>query len=146
MSLVKHSSVFSDHCCSSTAWTSWLRGTTTPTSGASASVSVCVIVPVISRCVASCRSCPVYNGTCRQDSKGVAATVHMIVGTAGIGYDSPVWLPAAWSMSRFSSVFAYARVHVQGARDLQWSLVDVYTGAVLDSVHIHSNHTFPYHP
>lgn len=87
-----------------------------------------------------------YNGTCSSDGNGVAATTHMIVGTAGIGFDSPVWLPATWSEQRFPSVFAYARVHIQGANDLTWQLIDVFSSTVLDEVHIHSNHTFPYHP
>jgi hypothetical protein len=33
------------------------------------------------------RTCPVYNGTCQGSPSAPGATIHLTVGTAGVGYD-----------------------------------------------------------
>lgn len=90
------------------------------------------------------RTCPVYNNTCLSDDNGAAATVHVTAGTAGIGFDSTQWRDVPWSIAKFADVFAYGRIHVQGANDLTWQLIEVDTGFVLDEFIIHSNHTFTF--
>lgn len=88
------------------------------------------------------RTCPVFNGTCRGTSSAPGATIHLTVGTAGVGYDSTAWRNVTWSAAHLSSVFGYGRAAVLNSTSLHWQLVDSMSGRILDDVVIHSNHSF----
>jgi hypothetical protein len=85
----------------------------------------------------------VYNGTCIGTESNPGASIHITVGTAGIGYDVDTYRDVPWSRSRYATVYAYANIQVLGAHDLVWQLVDSVSGAVLDEAVIHSLHALP---
>ncbi len=70
------------------------------------------------------------------------ASIHLTVGTAGVGYDTPAWLDVPWSEVAIPTVFGYARVQVLSSTSLHWQLLDSMSGRVLDDVIIRSNHSF----
>ena len=88
------------------------------------------------------RTCPVYGGACQGDLSRPRATIHLTVGTAGIGFDSPSYRNVSWSAAKYPTVFGYGKATVLGASSLRWQLIESGTGRVLDDVTIHSNHTF----
>jgi hypothetical protein len=89
------------------------------------------------------RTAPVYNNITRGDESNLGATVHITVGTAGIGFDEPEFYPRLWSRVTYYNVYAYSQWNVINSTDLTMTLFDSNNGTVLDFVHLHSEHNFP---
>ncbi|XP_065181064.1 uncharacterized protein LOC135811750 [Sycon ciliatum] len=87
------------------------------------------------------RTCPVYNGTCRQSLiSGMAeATVHLLVGTGGASQDFDRWDAHPWSRHRGID-YGYARVHVANGTHLRVQYVRNEDGSVADDAWIVSRH------
>ena len=86
------------------------------------------------------RTCPVYNGSCRETESGHAkATVHMLLGTGGANQDFDRWDEQPWSRHRGID-YGYGRVHVANSTHLLVEYVLNVNGSVADSAWIVSSH------
>jgi len=90
------------------------------------------------------RTCPVYRNECRGDLNNPQATVHAVVGTAGIEQDQVDYLPTSWSLYRDAYTYGYADIMVHNATSLQWRFLktDSTTPTVIDEFWLHSTHAF----
>eukprot|EP00743_Colponemidia_sp_Colp-15_P006986 GILK01007539.1.p1 GENE.GILK01007539.1~~GILK01007539.1.p1 ORF type:complete len:660 (-),score=66.82 GILK01007539.1:116-2095(-) len=82
------------------------------------------------------RTCPVYKNKCVGDETDLKATIHMVVGAAGVELDYPEWYGKEWSAFR-AIEFGYPRITAINATTLHWEYVLNTNYSVIDDLWIH---------
>ncbi|EGZ21869.1 hypothetical protein PHYSODRAFT_489042 [Phytophthora sojae] len=85
------------------------------------------------------RTCPVYQGHCREQNGRAMAPTHIMIGSGGAELDDASYLQANWSRSR-QQEYGHGRLHVFNASHAHFEFVRARDRAVTDDVWVVSTH------
>ncbi|KAE8991386.1 hypothetical protein PR002_g20866 [Phytophthora rubi] len=85
------------------------------------------------------RTCPVFQGKCREQDGSAMAPTHIMIGSGGAELDDVSYLPANWSRSR-QQEYGHGRLHIFNASHAHFEFVRARDRVVTDNVWVVSTH------
>ncbi|GMF53965.1 unnamed protein product [Phytophthora fragariaefolia] len=85
------------------------------------------------------RTCPVYQGRCREQADSTIAPTHIMIGSGGAELDDVSYVQAHWSRSR-QQEYGHGRLHVFNTSHAHFEFVRARDRVVTDDVWVVSSH------